>query len=79
MTIYSGVSKQLGHEPKTVSIPSKENARLLATKVRAKHLNSFKEAFSIVRFGAPETLEEVESLNLIVSAFVEVTPFWQRV
>ncbi len=70
MSIYSEISKRIGWDKKTVSIPTVERARELYDAVNKEDLNAFETVFNIHRFAASGTNEtESMALQIILHAY----------
>lgn len=70
MSAYSNISKVVGWEPRSVEIPSINEAKVMLTMVKEQHCrNSFKQALEIHRFAKACTTEaEFAAMKIIYEA-----------
>ena len=70
-SVYSDISKRIGWDKKTVSIPSMEEIEELGSNAKERDSTAFTSLFSINRFAEPKNEDEIKRLNKAVEYFRE--------
>jgi hypothetical protein len=80
MSIYSDISKKIGHvQGKKVDWPTKERALQLLTLVQESDLTAFEEVFTIYRYAICCSTEELVIIAAIITdAFIIGLAKWGK-
>jgi hypothetical protein len=78
MSEYSRISKELGHERRTVTVPSEKDVLKLVEKARQKDVDAFKKLFEIVRFApSGNKPDDILSINSAYSGYLETKSLFE--
>lgn len=77
-SVYVNISKSLGWDKRTVSIPSKEEIESLYKRAKESDEDAFYDLFKLNRFADPKGDDEIERLNLAVKYFHETESIFRN-
>lgn len=77
MSLYTSISKELGHTKRDIVIPNEEEILILIDKAKNKDVNAFKKLFEIVRFAPTGDPKIILSVNTAYSGYLETRDLFQ--